>query len=908
VKSPNKSPRGSSNWKQKIQQLLGSKDYRPESKSGLARMLSVPTEERSELREVLRELQDEGKIESIRRGRYVLASKTDKSSKDSAKADKSSKTPTKNSPKASSKNSREPAGAASDAQGILRFRYNGTAFVVLEKPATTARGIRIPAKVSVHLDRGTTGVALPYDRVSLALEATKVPSSWRNDPSGDHRVIDLRSADELKVEGRVTGIIQREEHRIIGSLLKKKGALTVKPDSSTYPNPLHLPTTKDTQGLKHLERVLVEIADWSDPNKPPVARLLDRLGMPGDEGLGMREIVFANDIREHFPSAVIDEAKAIPQTIPHEMIVGREDWRKELVFTIDPEDARDFDDAISIIRLDDGWELAVHIADVSAYVEPGSAMDIEARKRGNSTYLPSRVIPMLPEELSNGICSLRPNEDRLTRCVVMEFDNKGKRRKTTFVSAIIHSARRYTYEEALEYLNGKQVEEGDEPAAAILEAWKLASILRKNRFKNGGLDMEFPEVRVKLDESGTPIDLVVSHGDQSHQLIEECMLIANEAVAEELKNRGRPCLYRVHEDPAEERLLEYRETAIAHGFKVGDLTNRAEAQKLLNAANGHPAEHAIKIGFLRSLKRADYRTDPHGHYGLAKNNYTHFTSPIRRYADLIVHRTLFSKKGDPRMSESELEQTASHISKTERESASAEQDAQRLKQFEFFAAIQEKTPDRAFPAKVVECNGMGVFVEIDDWQTKGLIRSRDLPGNAYFERGAMCYRGLPRGASLKVGDPIEVCFDNVDLSSRRVDFRMAGVPRSGGSGSRGRGSRGQRGRRGTRGGRDSRGSRGRGRGGDGSTSSSTRGSRSSGRTNKAESQTEDERSEGWVPTERAPRGRRGRSTRGRSSAGRGRKSPPSSKGESSKALGEGWVPGAGDGPAKLPRGKRRRKR
>ncbi len=741
-------------FRDQVLKLLKSDGYRPETKSGISRLLDVPQNERSQLRQDLRELADQGEIECRRGGRYVLAY--------------------------SQQN--HPSSGQSDATGVLRVRYKGSGFVVLEKSATVAKGIRLPEKVSIQVSPESMANALPGDRVALALTARSMPRSWSSDPRGEHRVIDLKSSDDLAVDGRVIEVLDRAEHRVIGSLIVEKGgALALKPDSSTYPPRLELSSKETLRNPRNGERVLVEITEWSDPQLPPQAGLLERVGMPGDDGLAMREIVLANAIREKFPEAVLDEARAIPIRIPEDEIARREDWRDRLVFTIDPGDARDFDDAISIRCMEnEGWELAVHIADVSTYVKPGSAMDKEARGRGNSTYLPHRVIPMLPEELSNGICSLVPHEDRLTRCVVMQFDRQGKRGKTRFVSAVIHSKARLTYEEAMEYIDGKPAAEGDPVPEKIREAWKLASLLRKKRFQHGGLDMDFPEVRVKLDARGRPVDLVVSENDASHQLIEECMLATNEAVARELRQRGKPCVYRVHEDPAEERLLDFRELARAAGFRVGDLSHRAEAQKLLDAAKGHPAEQAIKIGFLKSLKRADYRTESDGHYGLAKRDYTHFTSPIRRYADLIVHRCLYHEKGKAPMNAAEMAQAAAHISKTERASAQAEQDSQRLMQFEFFAGIAEREPERNFEATVMECAGIGLFVEIDVWQVRGLVHYRDLPGRrAYFDRSAMRYSGLPSGKTLGAGDRVVVSFKTVDLEGRKLDFRLVDMQGAG---------------------------------------------------------------------------------------------------------------------------------
>src|SRR5207249_3530343 len=315
------------------------------------------------------------------------------------------------------------------------------------------------------------------------------------------------------------------------------------------------------------------------------------------------------------PKSVLDEANRIPQSAEQKLIQGREDLRDQLIVTIDPDDARDFDDAINVEKIDNtgGWRLGVHIADVSAYVTPDSALDREARRRGNSVYLPDRVIPMLPERLSNGVCSLNPNVDRLTHSVFVEFDKSGREKNARFAKSVIRSGRRLTYKEAYAIL---QTKPNSEISRRLHTAWELASLLRRKRFEQGSLDLDFPEVKVYIDENGKPIRLERVENDESHQLIEEFMLAANEAVARELRHRSIPTIFRVHEDPDPEKLGEYREFILSFGYKVGDLSQRKEIQRFLASIRGKPEEQALKIGLLKSLKRARYAAQPLGHYGL----------------------------------------------------------------------------------------------------------------------------------------------------------------------------------------------------------------------------------------------------------------------------------------------------
>ena len=370
----------------------------------------------------------------------------------------------------------------------------------------------------------------------------------------------------------------------------------------------------------------------------------------------MLSIIRKYDLPTEFPKDVIDEVNQIPKRVEAGTLEGREDLRTRFIVTIDPDDARDFDDAVDVEKIDDqGWRLGVHIADVATYVQPGSALDREARRRGNSVYLPDRVIPMLPEQLSNGVCSLNPGVDRLTYSVFIQFDKNGRAKNTRFARSVIRSAHRLTYKQAYAIL---QSPAKDELGERLHGAWKLASLLRRKRFEHGSLDLDFPEVKVLLDAAGKPVKMERIENDESHQLVEEFMLAANEAVAQEMRHREIPTVYRIHEDPDPEKLSEYRELVLSYNYKAGDLSKRPELQRFLASTRGKPEEQALKIGLLKSLKRARYSPEPLGHYGLAKSNYLHFTSPIRRYADLVVHRGL-AERNEKRRSRTDMSQIAS---------------------------------------------------------------------------------------------------------------------------------------------------------------------------------------------------------------------------------------------------------
>jgi ribonuclease R len=491
----------------------------------------------------------------------------------------------------------------------------------------------------------------------------------------------------------------------------------------------------------------------------------------------MLSIVRKYHLPTEFPRDVLEEARTIPETVDEEMFEGREDLRGQFIVTIDPDDARDFDDAINVERIPGGgWRLGVHIADVAAYVKPGAALDREAYKRGNSVYLPDRVIPMLPERLSNGVCSLKPGVNRLTHSVFIEFTRDGRTKNCRFARTVIRSARRLTYREAYAIL---QSAPNDQLSERLHVAWELASFLRRRRFKQGSLDLDFPEVKVRLDDAGKPILLERIENDESHQLVEEFMLAANEAVARELKNRSIPTVYRVHENPEPEKLAEYRELILSYGYKVGDLTNRVELQRLLASLRGKPEEQALKIALLKSLKRARYAPQPLGHYGLAKTNYTHFTSPIRRYADLIVHRTLAERDRSrrSRADVGQLTSTAEHISITERVAAEAEMDSVKMKKLEFFQRQLEARDPQIFRAAVIDVRNYGLLVELPDVLLTGLVHVSSLKDDFYvFHPAQRRFIGRQSRRRFSVGDQLRVFVARVDVFKRQVDFAIADEP------------------------------------------------------------------------------------------------------------------------------------
>jgi ribonuclease R len=574
---------------------------------------------------------------------------------------------------------------------------------------------------------------------------------------------------DSRQRGEVVKVLQRKRRQIVGTLNRTPISFYVEPDESRIPWDISVPAPEGPPPLG--QKVVVELKDWPDRRKPPEGVITEVLGRPDAPGVDLLSIIRKHDLPTSFPEAVEQQAADIAALIPPDVIAQREDFRTLFTLTIDPDDAKDFDDALSYRRLPNGdLEVYVHIADVSHYVAPGTPLDVEARSRGNSVYLVDRVIPMLPEKLSNGICSLQPRVDRLVKTAVITLDSRGATKHFRFAQGIIHSARRFSYQEALTLLRQPPT---TPEAHALHELHGMAQMLRKKRFACGALDLDFPEVKIRVDERGLPTRLERMENDISHQLIEEFMLMANEVVALELKRRQKPGLYRIHENPDPERLEEYRAQAKSMGFTCGDLTQRGEIQKLLDRVRGQPGESVVKIGLLRSLKRAMYSPKPLGHYGLAKVNYTHFTSPIRRYSDLVVHRLIFEPaRAGSDLSFDGLSRLSQHLSTTERTAADAEMESVKLKKLEYFDRQAHATKRTSFPALIQEVRSSGLMVQIEEFVIQGLVPLSALEGDLFvFNPQRLELLGQRTKLILRAGMTIQVEVARVDLGRQQVDFR-----------------------------------------------------------------------------------------------------------------------------------------
>ena len=694
--------------KDQIIRLLEEKNYVPLSAENLSRHLRVTPEHEPEFQRTLRKLERDGEIVQIKGARYALASDADL------------------------------------IPGRIRMNRAGKGFLAPDDASLK----------EIAIAESATGTALHEDRVLVRRDVRR-----KNFRDGDTET------------GTVVRILERRRTQIVGTLQQSKSFLYVVPDDPRIPHDVYVTPPRDVGRPARVgDKVVVELREWEERNANPEGEIVEVLGAPDEEGVDMLSVLRQYNLPLHFPKNVLAEAHAVGSTVHEKDLADLLDCRAHNVITIDPDDAKDFDDAICLEKISpEQWRLWVHIADVSHYVKPGTALDEEARKRGNSTYLVDRVIPMLPEALSNELCSLKPNVDRLTKCVEFLVSNDGRVLSTKFHAAVIHSQKRFAYAQVLEIL---QRAPADDPIEQMLHsAHQLAQKIRKHRFKNGSLELDFPETKIRLDENGKILRIEKNENDVSHQLIEEYMLLANEAVATRLMSLRTPAIYRVHEEPDARRLQEYRQDVLAHNVQCGNLSQPSEVQKLLAKLGALPIGPALKIGFLKSLMRACYSVEPLGHYGLAKKKYTHFTSPIRRYADLVVHRALFDKTP---AKASALKEIAEHISVTERNSADAERDSKDVKLFAFLKAQLESGEPIKYPALVTDVRNFGFFVDVTGLAMSGLVPLSTIEDDFYvFDDRRRNLVGRRTRRVIKLGDKLTVQVAKVDSFKKQVDFCLA---------------------------------------------------------------------------------------------------------------------------------------
>ena len=750
--------------RKKLLKLIGSKDYVPMRRMEIVTVLKLDQDATKEAHTLLDKMLEQGEIARLKKDRLCIPEDADLVS------------------------------------GRLIFRQSGSAILI---PDSDPSGDGYPIKSE------DTGVSMHGDTV-LARKVEDQRRPFR----GKGRQQRPKYTPDEKPNVRVIRILKRARTTIPGTLEQAQHATYVIPDDPRIIQDILVPDPKNS-GLKPIpkvgDKVVVKLLEWKQRHLNPEGEIIEVLGRTHEPDAEFKAILYKYDLNPKFPSAVEQQTQDLPDVVRSEDIGNRQDCRELFTFTIDPDDAKDFDDALSLELLEDGkTRVGVHIADVSAYVKPGSPLDREAQERGNSTYLVGTVIPMLPHALSNGLCSLVEAEDRLTKTCFITFNESADITEVKFANTIINSNKRLTYKQAYAFMQqddlaeirktplppkhqtgstGRSLDEVADEEMAMLKKyisklWHIAKQLRKRRFRKGSLDLDMTSVKIYVDEEGYADRIEKEFNDESHQLIEEFMLLANEQVARRMKMQNFPCIYRVHDEPEEEKLKELRETMQSFGVQCGQLQKPREMTALLKKLKEHPQGYTLKIHVLRSLKQAQYRASADGHYGLSKPDYTHFTSPIRRYSDLIVHRILDGylcktradsalEEPEIRYKQAKLESLGDHISVTERNSVDAERESVKTKLLEFYDRELQKEEKQHFKAIITDVKNHGLFVELSDTLAFGMVHISTLDDDFYHPNSeSTALIGRRKKRSYALGQYIMVQVERVDRFKRQIDFRV----------------------------------------------------------------------------------------------------------------------------------------
>ncbi len=610
---------------------------------------------------------------------------------------------------------------------------------------------------------GHTGTALNGDVVKVLLSAVR--------PGG-------------RQSGKVVEVVKRSKSEMVGTLQVMPKFAFLVPDSSRSNIDVFIPLS-NLGGGQNGQKAIAKITEWLPGAKNPTGEIIEVLGEPGDNNTEMNAILAEYGFPLRFPEKVEDEAEKIPFEIPKSEYKKRRDMREFLTFTIDPADAKDFDDALSVHHLDNGlYEIGVHIADVSHYLRPGMTMDDEAVDRATSIYLVDRVIPMLPEKLSNHVCSLRPNEDKLCYSAIFKMDEEANVLDEWYGRTVIHSDKRFTYEEAQEVIeNGKGTLSGE-----VLLLDRLAKKLRSERFKQGAITFEKVEIKFHLDSKGYPTGVYTKENKDSNKLIEEFMLLANRKVAEFIGRHAatypssqnkKPTppvfVYRIHDSPVSDKLEKFSVFASRFGYRINTRTDKEVAtslNKLIKDVKGKKEQNVLEQLAIRTMSKAVYTTENIGHYGLAFDYYTHFTSPIRRYPDVLVHRLLdHYMKGGKSVEKNLYEQMCQHATDMEIKASEAERASIKYKQVQY---LQDKKGE-VFDGIISGVTEWGFYVEITASKCEGLVRLRDI-GDDYYELDENNYSiiGHRSGNVFRLGDDVRVVIKNTDLTRKQIDFLLHG--------------------------------------------------------------------------------------------------------------------------------------
>ena len=576
-------------------------------------------------------------------------------------------------------------------------------------------------------------------------------------------------------EGEVIEILERANDTFVGTLQVEKSYAFLVTENRTLANDIFIPRDK-LKGGKTGDKAVVKVIEWPDKAKNPIGQVLDILGKAGDNTTEMHAILAEFGLPYVYPQAVEKAADKIPAEISEEEIAKREDFRKVTTFTIDPKDAKDFDDALSIRKLKDNlWEVGVHIADVTHYVKEGSIIDKEAEKRATSVYLVDRTIPMLPERLCNFLCSLRPHEEKLAFSVIFDITEKGEVKNSRIVHTIIYSDRRFTYEEAQQIIETREGDFKEE----VLMMDTIAKALRERRFAAGAINFDRYEVKFEIDEKGKPVSVYFKESKDANKLVEEFMQLANRTVAEKIGRvpkgkKAKVLPYRIHDLPDPEKLDNLSQFIARFGYKLRTSGTKTDISKsinhLLDDIQGKKEENLIETVSIRAMQKARYSTHNIGHYGLAFDYYTHFTSPIRRFPDMMVHRLVTKYlDGGRSVSESKYEDLCDHSSNMEQIAANAERASVKYKQVEFMSERLGQTYDGVISG-VTE---WGLYVELNENKCEGMIPMRDLDDDYYeFDEKNYCLRGRRKNKTFSLGDAITIKVARANLEKKQLDFAL----------------------------------------------------------------------------------------------------------------------------------------
>lgn len=684
------------NFEKLILEFMGGKSYRPMEQSDIFKQLCIPDEHSALCKQIFTDLLLNGKVE-VKKKKFAI-----------------------------------PFKGPHVLEGIFRMHPRGFGFVKPSSPNAPFDEVFIPK----HL----TDTAVDGDCVEVEVERDV---EWTKGPDG--KIIAIISRGHTLLGGT---ILQRDKMRgqtiAFAPLLGAAKPMIVKGKKSTE--------------VKVGDRVILHVNDWGDRQRPPTCEIEEVCGHISDPSLDTVSAIKEFALRDPFPEAAVAEAKAYGTAVSAQDHKGRKDLTKLACITIDPETAKDFDDALSLTKDSKGhYHLGVHIADVAAYVKPGSALDDEAQKRANSTYFPGFCLPMIPSELSDHLCSLRPRVKRLTSSVLMTFDQDGKLLKTQIERSVIKSRCRFSYEEAKCVLDG---EKSSTYKQTLHDMVDLCLLLKRQRNQRGSIDFALPDYIVEVDKQGRPLGMKVVPYDITHQLVEEFMLKANEVVAKHLLDQGKKPVLRIHEEPESENIEEFFTLARTLGFSLSKSPTQQEIQDLFYKAEKSPHAHRLAVSFIRSMKLAYYSQETVGHYGLALEHYCHFTSPIRRYSDLIIERLLF----DEDVETEKIQEIAKHCSDQERLSFRAEMHVKQLKKLRLLKDYFENDPHRYYNAVVTKIKPFGLFFEVQDLMLEGFLHISELGSDFFiFNPRSNCLSGDRTGVRFDLGDALVVRPCTIDL-------------------------------------------------------------------------------------------------------------------------------------------------